>query len=73
MIFNKIATPSGKTEAVMIHREHQCDLEVGDKGYVDGYVTAADNRPYAVFACVSGRGVLTLNLVSLHCLSLVER
>ena len=33
---------------------HQSELKKDDYGYIDGYVTAADNRPYAVFVDEAG-------------------
>lgn len=56
--------PNGKSMAVMVKAEHQCDLEVGAKGYIDGYVQAADNRPYAIFVSETG----CVDMVSLYCL-----
>lgn len=46
--------PVGKTPAKLIHDVHQSDLKIGDRGYIDGYVQAADNRPYAVFVREDG-------------------
>ena len=36
-----------KTKVKMISEVHQCGFKVGEKGYIDGYVQAADKRPYA--------------------------
>ena len=70
-MFNKVRIPDGKTEVVMVQRECQCDLEIGDKGYIDGYVTAADSRPYAIFIAVSGARIGEVNMVSLYCIKLI--
>ena len=59
--------PNGKSMAVMVKPEHQCDLKVGAKGYVDGYVQAADKRPYAIFVSETG----CVDMVSLHCIRVI--
>ena len=41
----------GKTKVLIKEDTHQCRLKKGDQGYIDGYVTAADNIPYAVVVC----------------------
>lgn len=47
-----------KTRAVITQDVHQSDFVKGDTGYIDGYVQAADTRPYAVF--VRDDGVIDL-------------
>lgn len=38
-----------KTKVRMTSNASQCsEWREGDEGYIDGYVTAADGRPYAV-------------------------
>lgn len=37
-----------KTKVELIHDNIQSALKAGDKGYIDGYVRAADDRSYAV-------------------------
>lgn len=37
-----------KTSVSLLSDGVQNDFKKGDKGYVDGYVQAADGRPYAV-------------------------
>ena len=37
-----------KTKVEVKEDERQSQLKKGDKGYIDGYVRAADNRGYAV-------------------------
>jgi|2_EtaG_2_1085320.scaffolds.fasta_scaffold37301_2 sugar lactone lactonase YvrE len=37
-----------KTKVEIKTDVHQCQLKKGEKGYIDGYVRAADNRGYAV-------------------------
>ncbi len=38
-----------KTKVIITSKTQHSPIEVGDQGYIDGYVTAADNRPYAAF------------------------
>ena len=37
-----------KTKVELIDEVQQSQLKKGDRGYIDGYVQAADNRGYAV-------------------------
>lgn len=37
-----------KTKVEITADIHQCQLRKGEKGYIDGYVRAGDNRGYAV-------------------------
>lgn len=46
--------PKDKTKAMLRQDIHQSELKKDDYGYIDGYVTAADNRPYAVFVDEAG-------------------
>ena len=39
---------NGKTKVQVIANLSECAHKKGDIGYIDGYVQAADNRPYAV-------------------------
>ena len=41
--------PKGKTPAQLRNNINQSVLREFDIGYIDGYVQAADSRPYAVF------------------------
>ena len=41
--------PNGKTPAQLTKNINQSDLKELDLGYIDGYVQAADSRPYALF------------------------
>ncbi len=52
--------PAGKTKVIITHSTPQNFIEVNDQGYIDGYVTAADNRPYAVFVRADGKIELVL-------------
>lgn len=40
-----------KTKVIVRKETHQCPFKEGDIGYIDGYVHAADNKPYAVVVC----------------------
>jgi len=37
-----------KTKVEITTNVNQCLFEKGDRGFIDGYVQAADKRPYAV-------------------------
>ena len=52
-----------KTKAIINSNTFQCRLEEGMEGYVDGYVRAGDDRPYAVV--VSGE---IIDMVPLYAL-----
>lgn len=41
--------PEGKTPAMLKIDVHQSELKKGDYGYIDGYASGGDGRPYAVF------------------------
>lgn len=41
--------PTGKTKVICVGQTHQSQILKGDTGYIDGYVQAADNRPYGIF------------------------
>lgn len=43
-----------KTRAVITQDVHQSEFVKGDAGYIDGYVQAADSRPYAAFVRADG-------------------
>ena len=58
-----VKTPQGKTEAFVTQDIHQTPFRREDFGYIDGYVTAADDRPYAVFVRASDGKV---DLVATH-------
>jgi len=45
--------PTGKTSVKAISDETQGEIKKGDIGYIDGYVQAADSRPYAIFVRLS--------------------
>lgn len=60
---------SGKTTVKCTSDNYQCMIKVGDIGYIDGYVQAADGRPYAIFVRVSD-GVI--DMVMTHCLLAIE-
>ena len=45
--------PQGKTEVIATSDSHQCEIKMGDVGYIDGYVRGGDDRPYAVFVRLS--------------------
>lgn len=63
-----MAIPAGKTEAILTADVHQSNFKKGDSGYIDGYVQAADTRPYAVFVrCDSG----AIDLVPIHSLKAI--
>lgn len=51
MFGKKIKVMETKTNIEIIHDTYQCRHKKGDKGYIDGYVMAADNRPYAIVVC----------------------
>lgn len=40
---------SDKTRVIIASDVHQEKAKAGDCGYIDGYVSGADNRPCAVF------------------------
>lgn len=48
-----IAQTNGKTLAVADFDIHQSLIKGGDTGFIDGYVTGGDGRPYAVFVRLS--------------------
>lgn len=52
-----------KTRATITGDIYQSELRKNDAGYIDGYVQAADSRPYAVFVRDSD-GIV--DLVHLH-------
>lgn len=37
-----------KTEVIFLNDQHQESFKKGDIGYIDGYVTGGDGRPYAI-------------------------
>ncbi len=37
-----------RTKVILLNDVPQSDFKRGDTGYIDGYVKAADSRPYAV-------------------------
>jgi hypothetical protein len=41
--------PEGKTRVQLEENVNQSVLSKNDIGYIDGYVQAADRRPYAIF------------------------
>ncbi len=45
--------PTGKTKVVLIDDDYT--FKKGDIGYVDGYVQAADRKPYAIVIRLSDR------------------
>lgn len=48
-IFEKIQMKEmNKTKVQIMKKADQCMFNVGDIGYIDGYVRGGDNRPYAV-------------------------
>jgi hypothetical protein len=51
--------PKGKTPAQLTSNVNQSRLREHDLGYIDGYVKAADDRPYAVFVR-KGDGVIDM-------------
>lgn len=55
-----------KTKVKIIGNPPQCKFKDGEEGYIDGYVQAADTRPYAVviIGCVA-------DLVPLHSLLII--
>jgi len=55
-----------KTKVKIIEVTHQCMLNIGDVGYIDGYCRAGDDRPYAIV--VSGKVV---DMVPLHTLEVI--
>ena len=57
----------GKTKVKIIANLSECVHENGDEGYIDGYVQAADNRPYAVV--VVGKNI---DLVMVHNLDVID-
>ncbi|HHZ95124.1 MAG TPA: hypothetical protein EYN67_06105 [Flavobacteriales bacterium] len=46
--------PKSKTKAIVTGDVNQSELKKDDYGYIDGYVTACDTRPYAVFVREDG-------------------
>lgn len=60
---------NSKTRAQIIGYVDQSELKEGDIGYIDGYVQAADSRPYAVFVRESDG---TIEMVNLFCLKALE-
>jgi len=56
-----------KTKVKMISEVHQCGFKIGEKGYIDGYVQAADKRPYA--CVVIG---VRIELVPMYALEVIE-
>ena len=54
--------PEGKTPAQIRRDINQTNFKQFDLGYIDGYVQAADTRPYAVFVREDG----VVDLVPVH-------
>lgn len=56
-----------KTQVEIIGGYEHAQIPVGSFGYIDGYVQAADTRPYAVV--VSGEKV---DMIPLYCLKVIS-
>ena len=56
-----------KTKVEVTSNVYQCQLKKGEFGYIDGYVKAGDDRPYAVVV-VDER----IDFVPLHALKVIQ-
>lgn len=46
--------PTGKTVVEITSKGEWCTFNVGDVGYIDGYILGGDGRPYAVVVGPNG-------------------
>ena len=53
-----------KTQVTINHDIPQEPLKSGDVGYIDGYVTAADGRSYAVVICGTEIGYAPIHSIT---------
>ena len=57
---------NSKTKVRIKDQYYQCELKRGDIGYIDGYVSGGDNRPYAVVVVKD-----KIDLVPIHALEVL--
>ncbi|MGK0448573.1 MAG: hypothetical protein ACJA2M_002371 [Polaribacter sp.] len=57
---------NNKTKVKVIQTPREGQHKKGDIGYIDGYVVAADGKPYAVVVCGS-----VIDLIRIWCLQVI--
>lgn len=62
----ELAAKAGKTLVRIAVTSPHNEWEDGDTGYVDGYVSGADKRPYAVVVIANGKYPGSVFLVPTH-------
>lgn len=64
-----LIVPVGKTKVSVRDKTYQSQVNIDDIGYIDGYLTAADSKPYGVFVRLSDG---LIDFVSTHSVRAVK-